>query len=67
MIWLKQPLNDLNTAYENIILIDFNIERNQAKMSDFLNTHKKIFFKYTQKSRQVENLTRIQNNLPVLI
>ena len=42
MKWLKQPLNDLNTAYENIILIDFNIERNQAKMSDFLNTHKKF-------------------------
>lgn len=40
MKWLKQPLNDLNTAHENIILIDFNIETNQAKMSDFLITHK---------------------------
>ena len=35
---LCQALDNLNATYENITLIEnFNVELNEAKMSDFLN------------------------------
>ena len=37
---LSQALDNLNATYENIILVgDFNVERNESNISDFLDLY----------------------------